>query len=214
MTLERQVNDAMIVLSERLAIPCDIITVHRDHFREARSKQFASLRYASVMLTATALDGFFTSASGYAQTRENQTVGIRQDRVQSAFEEGTGLGNVPSFWNVRTRVAPARLGIAQNRSPWEYLAGDDLRTYLDDLHSVRNALAHGDPRSISNNARTFFPLKTGAVSIRLMNAEGFIQAAQDLASQTAIALLGKGTAIPEWPQPRSSDDSTRLPQPY
>lgn len=217
MNANSQINDALQVLAIRLVIPCDIITVHRDHAKVSRSKQFASLRYGTMLLTAAALDGFFSAASGWSSARNGQPLGFRQDRVREAFAEGTGVANVPRHWKVRTRVAPARSGVLHNRSPWEYLSGPDLRDYLDDIHSVRNTLAHGgDPTAISNKARTFYPLKGGGISIRLMSAEGFIQAVEDIASQTAIAVLAGDAEIPEWPHPRSTgaSDAGRLPRPY
>jgi hypothetical protein len=49
-----------------------------------------------------------------------------------------------------------------------------------------------------------------------MGVEGFIQAAQDLASETALALCGDAVRLPQWPAPPSTgaSDAGRLPRPY
>jgi hypothetical protein len=46
--------------------------------------------------------------------------------------------------------------------------------------------------------------------------EGTIQAIEDIASQTALAMIGHDAWIPEWPSPRRTEHSAtaRLPRPY
>jgi hypothetical protein len=44
----------------------------------------------------------------------------------------------------------------------------------------------------------------GGRSVTLMWAEGFLQAAQDIASLTARRLAGGDISLPDWPQPVSA----------
>jgi hypothetical protein len=86
-----------------------------------------------------------------------------------------------------------------------------------DMKSLRDLLIHGsDPSRVTNKSDALWPLKKGGFSMRLMGVEGFIQAAQDIASCTALAIAGVDAEIPQWPTPPPSgvSEQGRLPDPY
>jgi hypothetical protein len=217
MTAPATVADALAELSVRLQIPCDIVAVHREGGSEkARSGAYASLRYGAFLLAYAPLEAFFDSISGYRQ-QSNHPLPLNPDKIRDVVAKACGVPDVTKGWAARTRVAPPSDGSTGNRSPWELLSGQRLRHYLADMKSLRDILGHGgDPSTTTNRSGVLHPLQHGRHSLRLMGVEGFIQAAQDLASETAIALCGPAVPLPDWPAPPSTgaSDAGRLPRPY
>jgi hypothetical protein len=210
-----RVQSALTELATRLQIPCDIIAVHRDDVAPGgREKKYASLRFGAFLLTYAPLEAFFENLTGYRE-RTNRVLGVNPDKIRTVLADTYGVLDITSQWAARTRVAPT--GDTGGRSPWELLRGPRLTGYLADMKSLRDILGHGgDPTTVTNRAGTLHPLASGGHSIRLMGVEGFIQAAQDLASETAIALQGVDVPLPDWPAPPSTEasDAGRLPRPY
>jgi hypothetical protein len=216
-TTHERVANALAVLAVGLEVPCDIISVHRRHSGKSRPKEFQSLRYGAFLLAVASLDAFFTTASGWGQNHPGQSLGIRPDRVRGAFDKYAGVPNVQRHWRARTRVASEKFGATYKRSPWLLLEGNELRSYLEDLHGARNVLAHGlDKSNFQNESGAFHPLKKGGFSIRLMSVEGVIQAIEDIASQTAIAVVGPEVDLPSWPEPSQTEHGTtgKIATPY
>lgn len=209
------VNDALAELADRLQIPCDIIAVHRaDTSRGGRERKYTSLRYGAFLLAYAPFEAFLDQLTGYRATK-GRVLGTSPDRVREAFRSSHGVANVTQGWKARTRVAP-KPGTG-GRSPWEQLEGDRLRDYLGDMKHLRDLLGHGkDPRLVANTAGTLWQLRDGRSSMRLMGVEGWIQAVQDLAVETAIAVAGSAVVVPAWPTHPSTgaSDYSRLPAPY
>lgn len=80
-----------------------------------------------------------------------------------------------------------------------------ISAYLADMKSLRDLLNHGqDPGRATNESGALWPLANGRHSMRLMGAEGFIQACCDLAAQTVLAYGGTFDDLPDWPEPERS----------
>lgn len=214
MILSEVVNKALAEMAVRMQLPCDIVAVHRtDAPRGGRERKYKSLRYGAFLLAYSPLEHYFDSLTGY-RARTGRVLPVNADKIRMAIREAGGPPNVTKCWEARTRVAPS--GHTGNRSPWELLVGRRLAAYLCDMKSLRDLLSHGnDPTLVSNKSGTLYPIAAG-FSMRLMGVEGFIQAAQDIASQTAIAIAGRNARIPLWPLPPSTraSDAGRLPTPY
>jgi hypothetical protein len=212
-----RINGTLSDLAKSIAVPCDIITVHRDHSLSSRTQPFQSLRYGAFLLAVVSLDAFFTNASGFAEQSPGRSIGIRPDRVRESFDKNRGYPNINHHWKARARVASERIDVTYKRAPWYLFEGSELRDYLEDLNDARNVLAHGKDKSkFTNRSGALHPLKAGGASIRLMTVEGTIQAIEDIASQTALTMIGDDARIPEWPSPRPTKHSAtaRLPRPY
>jgi hypothetical protein len=94
------------------------------------------------------------------------------------------------------------------------LKGNPLAHYLDDMKNLRDLLSHGgDPRRVTNKAGAFYALQSGH-SVHLTTVEGFIQAVEDIASQTALTLFGTDICLPVWPLPPLTTAGTRPARPY
>jgi hypothetical protein len=207
------INVALTEMAARMTVPCDIIAVHRGQPGRSRAREFKSLRYGAFLLAYGAFEAYLDAAVGYRASTD-RSIGVNPDKFRTAVDSVHGVPNVTGRWKARTRIAPD--GSTGNRSPWAYLEKQRLRLYLADMTSLRHLLAHGgDPLRCANAAHTLNVVK-GGVSIRLMQVEGFIQAVEDLASETAIAILGAAAEIPEWPVPPLTGASSAglLPRPY
>jgi hypothetical protein len=201
------VNAALKELASRLVIPCDIIAVHRLDRRLGRPKVFQSLRYGAFLLTFAPIEGFFDNITSY-RSRTNRTLGFSTDRVRGAINDVYGESNITRSWAARIRLAEG------GRSPWALLKGKPLADYVDDMKSLRDLLSHGgDPRRVTNKAGAFYTLQSGH-SIHLATVEGFIQAVEDIASQTALTLFGADICLPVWPLPPLTTAGTRPARPY
>ncbi|SFT09619.1 hypothetical protein SAMN05660874_05678 [Saccharopolyspora flava] len=117
---------------------------------------------------------------------------LNPDKLRSVGDQ-QGVRLFTNDWGVRTRC-PATSG--GNRSRWVVFAGkQSLGAYLADMKKLRDLLSHGqDPRMTSNASGALWQLAKGGNSMRLMGAEGFIQAACDLAAQSLFLnlILGGG----------------------
>lgn len=214
---DARVNLALSRLADSLQIPCDIITVHREHWRESRSRPFESLRYGALLLALAGLDAYFTAASGFCDAAPGRALGINPNRVREAFAKHADHPNIHRHWRARVRVASEFTGATYRRAPWVVLSGQGLTAYLEDLADARNVLAHGgDKSAFTNRSGALHPLRGGGYSFRLMTVEGAIQAIEDIASETALALTEGRAAIPDWPVPKPTQHSLsgRLPVPY
>jgi hypothetical protein len=209
------VNAALAELAARLQIPCDVIAVHRTEVGPGgREKKYASLRYGAFLLAYAPFEGFFENLTDYRKTK-NRVLGLSPDKIRGAVADAYGVKNVTSGWAARTRSAPV-VGTG-GRSPWVMLEGRRLHDYLGDMKTLRDLLSHGrSPEDVTNAARTLHQLASGKHSIRLMGVEGFIQVIQDIASETALAIVGPSALLPAWPAPPSTgaSDAGRLPRPY
>jgi hypothetical protein len=183
------VNEALAELSQRLVIPCDVIAVHRqDGLRVGgRERKWASLRYGAFLLAYAPFEAFLNNVTEY-RTNKGRTLSVSADRFRAAVLERWGIENVTSNWGARTRPAPeSRWG----RARWVLIRGHRIDQYLMDMKSLRDLLGHGsDPTMVTNKSKTLWPLVNGRFSMRIMGVEGFIQAVEDIASCTAIAIAG------------------------
>ncbi|MDG6109519.1 hypothetical protein Daura_31790 [Dactylosporangium aurantiacum] len=206
---------ALNELADRLVVPADLISVHRDDPARSRSRRYQSIRYGAFLLTYGPFERFFNRLIEL-HGGPSQGLSLTTDKLRSTFEQRLAVPNLTNSWKARVRVAPGTHS-RDMRWRWIYLNGSALRDYLLDARRLRNLLAHGaDPSDAENSSMTLYVRRAGGGhSVTLMWAEGFLQAAQDLASITARRLAGDDIALPDWPQPVRSGVSARLPEaPY
>jgi len=195
-------------LAAGLANPTLLVTLHRDIDKLSgldgrrlgqSAKQYA-LRWAVFTMAYAAVEAFFNDVVG--DPTSPRTLPLHPDKLRSAGDR-YGVKLFTNDWGVRTRIQGTRGG---NRSRWVVFTGKQpLGAYLADMKRLRDLLSHGqDPRSTSNDSGALWPLANGRHSMRLMGAEGFIQAASDLGAQTVLAFGGTRTDIPAWPEPARS----------
>lgn len=196
-------------LAEGLENPCRLVTLHRDidqlhddyGNRLGQSKKQHALRWAVFTMAYGAIEAFFNDIlRGNDDTR---VIPINPGKLRDAGAK-QGVSLFTNDWAVRTRA------LLQDRPGWRsrwvvYSGTQQLNAYLSDMKMLRDLLNHGqDPRSVSNKSGALWPLADGRNSMRLMGAEGFIQACCDLASQTVLAYGGRATDLPKWPEPKRS----------
>jgi hypothetical protein len=185
-----------------------LLTLHRDidalHGLDGRrlgssSKQYA-LRWAVFTMTFAALEAFFNDV--VRDPANPRTLPLHPDKLRSAGER-LGVTLFTNDWGVRTRATKTDAG---SRSRWVVYDGTrGLNAYLGDMKNLRDLLSHGqDPRNASNASGALWPLANGGHSMRVMGAEGFVQAACDLAAQTVLAFGGSTDDFPTWPEPARS----------
>lgn len=185
-----------------------LLTLHRDidglygldgHRLGRSSKQYA-LRWAVFTMTYAALEAFFNDV--VRDTSNPRTLPLHPDKLRRAGER-QGVTLFTNEWGVRTRATRTLDG---SRSRWVVYSGTQaLNSYLGDMKSLRDLLSHGqDPRKVSNASGALWPLARGGYSMRVMGAEGFVQAACDLAEQTVLAFGGSSHDFPTWPEPARS----------
>ncbi|WP_306912803.1 MULTISPECIES: hypothetical protein [unclassified Arthrobacter] len=195
-------------LAEGLVNPSLLVSLHRDIEKlkgkdgeplGRSSKQYA-LRFGIFTMTYAAIEAFFNDSLSFdpSQTRH---LPLNPDRLRQAGQQA-GVRLFTKDWGVRTRTP----GAAGNRSRWRVYSGtQELQVYLADMKNLRNILSHGgDPQLVSNDSGALWPLVSGKHSMRLMGAEGFIQACCDLAAQTVLAFGGEPDDFPHWPEPERS----------
>lgn len=187
-----------------------MIKIHRQDESQGRSKEYQSLRYGAFILTYGPFENFFENITGYRK-KKNRTLPIEPDRIRDAIHREYGVSNVTASWSARTRTGG---GPTWSRDPWILLTGSQLNIYLRDLASLRNLLSHGsNPKKMSNKSK-LFPITKNGPSIHITAVEGFIQATQDIASETAISISGEFTNIPSWPEPPRTTARKLIPAPY
>lgn len=202
------VIEAAHALAAGLGNPSLLVTLHRDidllsggdGKRLGRSAKQYALRWAIFTMSYSALEAFFNDVlSSPGQTR---SLPLNIDKLRNAGS-AHGVRLFTNDWGVRTRTGGVWPG---NRSRWVVYSGSKaLGQYLADMKSLRDLLSHGkDPRAASNGSGALWPLAAGGHSMRLMGAEGFIQASCDLASQTILAYGGDIGDLPSWPEPARS----------
>ncbi len=196
-------------LAGGLEDPCRLITLHRDinrlyddgGNRLGQSKKQHALRWAVFTMAYGAIEAFFNDIlRGDDETR---VIPLNPGRLRDAGAK-QDVRLFTNDWAVRTRALlqdrPGR------RSRWVVYSGtQQLNAYLGDMKMLRDLLNHGqDPRLVSNKSGALWPLADGKNSMRLMGAEGFVQASCDLASQTVLAYGGGILDLPSWPEPKRS----------
>ncbi len=202
------VVDAATSLAAGLDNPTLLVTLHRDIDQLSgldgrrlgnSAKQYA-LRWAVFSMSYAALEAFFNDV--LRDPASPRTLPLNPDKLRHAGQQ-QGVTLFANNWGVRTRTPSAGLG---NRSRWMAFEGtQSLSAYLADMKNLRDLLSHGqDPRTVSNASGALWPLADGGHSMRLMGAEGFIQAVCDLAAQTVLAFGGDQTDFPAWPEPARS----------
>lgn len=204
-----QVIDAAQQLADGLENPCRLVTLHRDidglhdddGNRLGQSKKQHALRWAVFTMAYGAIEAFFNDIlRGNEDTR---VIALNPGKLRDAgIKQDVRL--FTNDWAVRTRALPKdRPG---RRSRWVVYSGtQQLNAYLADMKMLRDLLNHGqDPRLVSNKSGALWSLANGRNSMRLMGAEGFIQACCDLASQTVLAYGGRVEDLPSWPEPKRS----------
>lgn len=204
----------MIEAANSLAVglvnPTLLVTLHRDidglggldGRRLGRSSKQYALRWAVFTMTYAATESFFNDV--VADPVHPRTLPLHPDKLRHAGDRH----NVKLFtndWGVRTRTQQLPF-LGGKRSRWVAYSGTQaLTAYLGDMKSLRDLLTHGqDPRRVSNASGALWPLASGGHSMRVMGAEGFIQAACDLAEQTILAFGGNVQDFPMWPEPARS----------
>lgn len=204
-----QVIDACQQLAGGLENPCRLVTLHRDidqlhdddGNRLGQSKKQHALRWAVFTMAYGAIEAFFNDI--LRDNDDTRVIPLNPGRLRDAGAK-QDVRLFTNEWAVRTRALlqdrPGR------RSRWVVYSGtQQLNAYLSDMKMLRDLLNHGqDPRSVSNKSGALWPLADGRNSMRLMGAEGFIQACCDLASQTVLAYGGRAEDLPKWPEPKRS----------
>lgn len=197
-------------LAAGLVDPTLLVTLHRDidelHGKDGKRlgrspKQYA-LRWGIFSMTYAATEAFFNDIVGDAASK-SRPVPLRPDRLRTEAQKH-GIKLFTNDWGVRTRIQVPASG---SRSRWAtYVGTQQVRIYLSDMKNLRDILSHGaDPWSVSNESGAMWPLADGkGNSMRLMGAEGFLQACTDLAGQTILAYGGGLSDIPIWPEPARS----------
>ncbi|WP_285249270.1 hypothetical protein [Pseudarthrobacter sp. efr-133-R2A-89] len=196
-------------LASGLVNPSLLVTLHRDieklEGKDGKplgrsSKQYA-LRWGIFTTTYAAVEGFFNEALSLGSDRTRH-LPLNPDKLRQAGQRA-GVQLFTNEWGIRTRT-PGRTG--SSRSRWRVYSGtQELQAYLADMKNLRNILSHGgDPQLTSNASGALWPLAGGKYSMRLMGAEGFIQASCDLAAQTVLAFGGRASDFPHWPEPERS----------
>lgn len=192
-------------LAAGLLNPTLLVTLHRDidalygldRRRLGRSSKQYALRWAVFTMTYAAVEAFFNDVVG--DPASPRTLPLHPDKLRNAGDHH-GVKLFTNDWGVRTRVQGSSGG---KRSRWVVFEGKrPLGAYLADMKRLRDLLSHGqDPKETSNLSGALWPLENGGHSMRLMGAEGFIQAVSDLAAQTVLAFGGSLEDIPTWPEP-------------
>lgn len=202
----------MIEAAESLAAglinPTLLVTLHRDidelhgldGYKLGRSAKQYALRWAIFTMSYAALEAFFNDV--LRDPGNSRALQLNLDKLRTAGDQH-GVKLFTNDWGVRTRCPGASAG---NRSRWVVFTGKQaLGAYLADMKKLRDLLSHGqDPRTTSNASGALWQLAKGGHSMRLMGAEGFIQAACDLAAQTVLAFGGSLEDVPDWPEPARS----------
>lgn len=203
------VTEAAQQLAAGLENPCHLVALHRDidHLHDddgnrlGQSKKQHALRWAVFTMTYGAIEAFFNDIlRGNDDTR---VVPLIPSKLRDAgLKQDVRL--FTKNWALRTRALLQ--GRPGRRSHWVVYSGtQQLNLYLKDMKMLRDLLSHGqDPRSVSNKSGALWPIADGKNSLRLMGAEGFIQACCDLASQTVHAYGGRAVDLPSWPEPKRS----------
>lgn len=188
--------------------PTLLVTLHRDidglrgldgHRLGRSSKQYA-LRWAVFSMTYAAIEAFFNAV--LRDPSSSRALPLNPDKLRLAGQRD-GVMLFTNDWGVRTRTQPPFGG---KRSRWVVYSGTrDVAAYLSDMKRLRDLLSHGqDPRSATNDSGALWPLARSGHSMRVMGAEGFIQASCDLAAQTVLAYGGNARDLPPWPEPARS----------
>ncbi len=211
------VIEAANALAQGLTNPCLLVTLHRDidelhgldGRRLGRSKKQYALRWAIFSMSYAALEAFFNDI--LREPADTRALPLNPDKLRNAGSNH-GVRLFTNQWGVRTRTLGR--SAANRRSRWKIYAGTrELASYLADMKHLRDLLSHGqDPTAATNKSGALWPLASGGNSMRLMGAEGFIQACCDLASQTVLAYGGSAQDLPAWPEPgRSSLSAEKRP---
>lgn len=204
-------------LSAGLVNPTLLVTLHRDidglHGNDGtalgRSAKQYALRWGIFSMTYAATEAFFNDVLG-GGAGKTRPLPLSPDKLRGEADK-LGIKLFTNEWGVRTRTLGKSAG---NRSRWaRYIGTQALRNYLGDMKSLRDILSHGgDPFTATNVSGSLWPLAKGRHSMRLMGAEGFIQASTDLAAQTVLAYGGELSQIPTWPEPiRTSLSAEKKP---
>lgn len=196
-------------LAHGLANPSYLVTLHRDidqlsdldGRKLGRSKKQYALRWAIFTMAYAVLEAFFNDI--LREPSSTRPLPLNPDKLRQAGNK-QGVRLFTNDWGVRTRSRGRNGDNKQAR--WMIYAGTrELSDYLSDMKCLRDYLNHGqDPTKSSNKSGALWPLVNGGNSMRLMGAEGFIQACCDLASQTVLAYGGCLDDLPEWPEPGRS----------
>lgn len=212
------VVDAAHSLVDGLDNPSLLVTLHRDIDKlygldgrrlGSSSKQYA-LRWAIFTMSYAALEAFFNDV--LREPNDTRALPLNADKLRNAGNQH-GVRLFTNDWGVRTRALQP--SSTDSRSRWMIYAGTQkLSAYLADMKKLRDLLNHGqDPRTATNDSGALWPLARGGHSMRLMGAEGFIQACCDLAAQTVLAYGGDVSSLPAWPEPeRSGLSAEKRPQ--
>lgn len=201
------VLEAANSLAAGLVNPTLLVTLHRDiddlagldERRLGRSAKQYALRWAVFTMSYAALESFFNDI--LREPTNPRTLPLNPDKLRSAGDK-YDVKLFTNDWGVRTRVLGCSAG---NRSRWALYYGQQLVAYFADMKHLSDLLTHGsDPTTVSNASGALWPLASGGNSMRLMGAEGFIQAAGDLAAQTVLAFGGELGDVPIWPEPARS----------
>lgn len=196
-------------LADGLVNPSLLVTLHRDidkhHGLDGRrlgssNKQYA-LRWAIFTMSYSALEAFFNDI--LREPGSPRAIPLNADKLRNAGNKH-GVRLFTNDWGVRTRAL--RQPATDGRSRWmTFSRTQALSAYLSDMKSLRDLLNHGqDPGRATNESGALWPLANGRHSMRLMGAEGFIQACCDLAAQTVLAYGGTLDDLPQWPEPERS----------
>jgi hypothetical protein len=197
----RDLSAGLVNATLLISLHRDIDSLHGlDGYRLGRSSKQYALRWAIFTMTYAALEAFFNAV--VRDVGNARTLPLHPDKLRHAGERH-GVTLFTNDWGVRTRATNDRAG---SRSRWVVYSGTQaLNAYLGDMKNLRDLLSHGqDPRRVSNDSGALWPLQGGGYSLRVMGAEGFVQAACDLADQTILAFGGSADDFPSWPEPLRS----------
>lgn len=81
-----RVQFALDELADRLVVPADLISVHRDDPSRSRSRRYQSIRYEAFLLTYGPFERFFNRLIEL-QGGPSQGLSLTTDKLRSTFEQ-------------------------------------------------------------------------------------------------------------------------------
>jgi hypothetical protein len=156
---------------------------------------YRSLPAASFVLAYAAAEPLVLKATKHYGLRNSDGVPL-----------GPGAADLVDAWaaaigqnlKARARVVP-QAGATTGRHRWQLLEGNELQDYLTDAVRIRNRVVHtGDPTGAKLCSTWFDSPAKRLSSMTLMLAEGWLQAAQDIAYQMLCSIMPEPAERTNW----------------
>ncbi|WP_139417702.1 hypothetical protein [Agromyces laixinhei] len=170
-----KVLDAARVVSERMKIPAEMITLH-GRLRDATLPEGATLqgpgqhtlRWGAFMLAYAPLEAFFNAV---LPPTDNRPMPLNVDKIRQTAQREHDVSLFTKRWSLCTLVPPTAPESGQYCEWRRYRGTEETRTYLADMKSLRDRLSHGaDPFSSTNRSGAMWSTQKGP-SLRMMGVE-------------------------------------------